>query len=114
MIDTKEIQKYKNSSFFPVEEKNVLYRADWYILAFALEKKEEDKMSLGLRWQPKNNIEDDIGFPNSFGHPNWMVIPDEMALPILCSLLSTGKHNENDYINEEEIIKAITKIKNLD
>lgn len=113
-IKPEEVKHFLNSSLFVVNEDDVLYRTDCYIMAFALEKKNgpEGKMTVGLRWQFCNDLEKS-GFPMSSAQRAWMMLPNELALPILCSLLAHGKNNEKSdiIINEDVIIKAIKELK---
>ena len=42
----------------------------------------------GVRWNGDPKNPDDIGYPNTFGHPGWFVLPTYLAEPMLHTLLS--------------------------
>lgn len=41
----------------------------------------DTKLSLACRWE-----EGDIGYPQTFGHPQWMVLPENLTLDIVDAL----------------------------
>ena len=55
--------------------------------------------TLGLRWDGDPANEADVGFPKTYKHPTWFVVPDEFTGPILYSLLNQALAHESDYCN---------------
>lgn len=96
-----------NQSKFPVEEHQVLYADELYALAISNYDLSPHK-ALGIRWQIDTNSH---GFPNIGTTPLWMVVPDELAIPILTHILvnkEVGK-NEFDYQRIRNAIRDIRK-----
>ena len=48
---------------------------------------EGPKRVLGLRWNGDDKDNGDIGYPKTFGHPTWFVVPTEITGAVLSSLL---------------------------
>ncbi len=92
------------SNDFPVKEEDVLYSSDLYALAVS-KFRDQTYKSLGIRWQ----IEGDKpwGFPNRGSTPLWMVVPWDLAIPILAHILNT-KNTKKDGVDQIDITK-ITK-----
>ena len=75
MADPHEVQPHN----FPNE---VIYFDDNFAIAFGQWERTED--SLGIRY---NHEEDQIGFPQVFGNPCWLMIPAPLNQAILSQLL---------------------------
>ena len=69
-------------SKFPVDE--VLYDHDGFSIAWGVY--DGERRCLGMRW---NGEEGDAGYPKLFKNPVWFVLPAELTIPILKSLLDT-------------------------
>lgn len=72
-----------NQSKFPVNEEDVLYSGNHYDLAVSYYDGRDYKC-LGIRWQ--GDEESPQGFPSTGTTSTWMIVPDELALPILARL----------------------------
>lgn len=89
---------------FPVEEKHILYSDNLYAIAIN-NFQGAKKYTLGIRWQTEG-----AGYPKSIGHPMWMIMPDELAVPILSHILNNKNENENE-VNHARITDAMRKLK---
>jgi hypothetical protein len=56
---------------------------------------EDGTMRLGMRWNGDNN---DPGYPKLFKNPVWFVLPHELSLPIVSSLLGDAHSSKQDII----------------
>lgn len=107
-----------HQSKFPVnDESQILYCDCNYSLAISIfnKRKLNDKLdwySIGMRWHvgiSKDKKGRDTGWPKVFAHPVWMIIPEELSIPLLEHLKTQDEgHNE---INHSRIEKAIIEIK---
>ncbi len=94
---------------FPVDTiDQVLYSGHDYALAIS----DFDKRGyqcIGIRWQHKGN-----GYPvGNYALPKWMILPKELAIPILSHIINTKKEDENENeVNYERIANAIKEISN--
>jgi len=62
------------------------------------------KRCLGIRW----NGDSDIGYPNTYGHPSWFVIPDPWVQMILLDLyMKVSKEPPDGKL--ENILKALAE-----
>ena len=98
-----------NQGKFPVDESNLVYTNHHYSLAVS-DFDGRGSQVLGMRWNIEGN-----GFPMSYAHPVWMIIPDPFAIPILSELLNRNETKETaqvDYqkIDKGKVIDAISKI----
>jgi hypothetical protein len=59
-----------------------------------------DYNSIAMRWNGKGN---EIGYPNIYGNAKWFLIDDDLAIPIIKSLL------ELENSDKDLIIKALSK-----
>ncbi len=97
---------------FPVNKTDqVLYSDHDYALAIS----DFDKRGyqcIGIRWQHEGIHTK--GYPKGyFGHPQWMMLPKELAIPILSHIINTKKEDENENeVNYERIANAIKEISN--
>jgi hypothetical protein len=48
---------------------------------------EDGNMHLAMRW---NGSDNDAGYPKTFGHPVWFLIPAGLSIPILRGVLGIG------------------------
>lgn len=99
-----------NQGKFKVTKEEVVYSDEWYALAVS-RYGENEHYSLGMRWQ-FDNQEKPYGFPNMFGRPVWMIIPDDLAVPILAHILNTIKDKENG-VDYKKLINAIKNLKGI-
>lgn len=58
--------------------------------------------AIGMRW---NESPDGRGYPKVFGHPQWFIVENEIAILLLSSLLGKVKNE-----NRQKILKAIQDI----
>lgn len=57
---------------------------------------EDGSMVLGMRW---DGNETDQGYPKTFGHPVWFIIPQNLRIPILQSLLTQPNINLREMLD---------------
>lgn len=62
----------------------------------------EEPEAIAMRWDGK---EGELGFPNSYGHPTWFLLPRELTLPILGMLITHGAFTEEEEEHLRESIK---------
>ena len=65
---------------FPVE--NVLYSDGGFSIAWG--EWNEERQCIGMRWDGEGG---DPGYPKLFGNPVWFVLPEELSVTILISLI---------------------------
>lgn len=94
------------SNDFPVKEEDVLYSSDLYALAVSKFRDQTHK-SLGIRWQIEGGTPS--GFPHFGKNPLWMVVPWDLAIPILAHILNTKKEDV-DQVNIAKITKAMEEL----
>ena len=96
-----------NYKRFPVKKDQVLYYGNHY--ALAISPWEGGDKKLGIRW-----CNSKYGFPkypndhNSY-YPLWMVVPDELAVPILEFIKEKHKDGEN-LVDHKRIDEYITEL----
>ena len=101
----KKAGTFRNSKF-NVEEENVLYSSDLYALGIA-KYTGQDYKSLGIRWQIEGGTPS--GFPHFGKNPLWMVVPWDLAIPILAHILNTKKDGV-DQVDIAKITKAMEEL----
>jgi len=90
---------------FPYDE--VFYDNKNIALMFGTYKKNKNK-SLGMRWI---EAESELGYPNIFGHPMWMVVPNNLAIYILEGIKLNEKSNKNiDWNKIESVLNELKVI----
>ncbi len=66
--------------------------------------------NLGVRWSYNYETDGKAGFPQSFGHPSWLVIPCYLTEPILLRLLAiTERSAEPRREFQANLLKAIRR-----
>ncbi len=95
-----------NQSKFQVKREDVLYADELYALAISNYDGSPHK-ALGIRWQVDTNSH---GFPNIGTTPLWMVVPDELAIPMLAHILANKETGENEF-DHQRICDAIKDIR---
>ena len=86
-----------NPKNFKVE--NIVYNNDYFSIAYGIW--EGGNKHLVMRWNGESD--EDPGYPKLFNNPVWFLIPEELKIPILTSLI-----NLSDSDNKE-ILKALDK-----
>ena len=71
-----------NPSRFQVEK--ILYNIEGFSIAYGFW--EDGNKHLAVRWDGE---EGKLGFPQTFGKPQWLLIPDKLSVPITKALLDT-------------------------
>ena len=95
-----------NQSNFPVKEENLLYNDEGYSIAISQYGK-NGYHGLGIRW---NDSKGGIGFPYGFEkRARWMIIPDNLAIPMLEALSELKEHKVP--AGRNKILDAIAMIK---
>jgi hypothetical protein len=79
------------SKFSPERE---LYNQDGYIEAFGTWHPTGEKL-VGVRWERE---EGKLGFPNSFGKEQWLVISGDRTKSHLQGLLADGNSNKEELV----------------
>jgi len=74
-------------SKFPVD--HVLYDDGDFSIAWGTY--DGGRRCLGMRW---NGDPNDAGYPKLFQHPVWFVLPEELSVPFVKSLLGTTADNK--------------------
>lgn len=95
---------------FPVSREKVLYSSDEYAMAIS-NYEGSSEYRLGMRWQEERR-QKPHGFPNRARTPLWMMVPCELAIPILTHILSNKEENK-DEVDYARIIDAISKLKQV-
>ncbi|MEX0811173.1 MAG: hypothetical protein WD048_03080 [Chitinophagales bacterium] len=62
---------------------------------------ENDYSVIAMRWNGDDYNSEDVSYPKVFGNPMWFIIPDQLSIQILKSIL-----NENNS-NNKLIIEAL-------
>jgi hypothetical protein len=73
-----------NTAKFQVEK--ILYSTDGFSIAYGCW--EDKNRYLAVRWDGEENK---IGFPQTYGKPQWLIIPDKLTTPFLKALLDTDE-----------------------
>jgi hypothetical protein len=91
-----------NDSMFPVHK--VLYNDGEFSIAWGTWR-QSGKNGLGMRWdfQPK-----EPGFPTGYNNcPRWLVIPEDLSLPIVTALLGRTPADNNTLLQVlQELLAA--------
>jgi hypothetical protein len=64
--------------------------------------------SIGMRWMIG---ESDLGYPSTYGHPMWMVVPDKLALYMLEGIFREMVSQRTFIINFQEFMDALLFIR---
>lgn len=64
--------------------KNIVYDNNHFSIAYGVW--EEGNSHLAMRWN--GDSDDDPGYPKLFKNPVWFLIPEELKIPILTSLIN--------------------------
>lgn len=67
----------------------VLYNAKGFSIVYG--QWQDGNYHLAMRWDGEPG---QLGFPQSFGNPTWLLLPDELSVPITKALLDTGDHTD--------------------
>lgn len=51
--------------------------------------------AIGLRW---DGTDEDKGYPKTFGHPVWFIVPENLKIPLLRSLIGLPKTRKDTLI----------------
>ena len=95
-----------NDAGFPVKADHLLYDDKDYSIAIS-KFQTNNSHALGIRW---NHSDHSQGFPYGYrGRPIWMIIPDNLAIPILETLLKL--ENQKHPVDRKKILDAIATIK---
>lgn len=100
-IDTIKPENVKSGNF---KVDKILFNNGNFSIAFGTWKNESKV--LAARWNGDITDEKDKGYPKTFGNPMWLIIDDEIKLPMLKSIIGIkGSDNQN-------IISALTETLN--
>lgn len=77
-----------NPSNFRVEQ--IVYETEVFSIASGIW--EDGRSHLAMRW---NGEGENIGYPKLFNNPVWFIIPRELAIPILKSILHESGSDNN-------------------
>jgi len=84
----------------------VIYSNNGFSVAWG--KWEDNTMVLGMRWDGNDS---DPGYPKTFGHPVWFILPEELNLSFLQSLLLNPESDKHEILR---ILLSIIPNKNND
>lgn len=68
---------------------SIVYNADGFSIAWG--EWHDGTMHLAMRW----NGESDAGYPKTFGHPVWFLLPDVLTVDIVSGILSNSNSNKS-------------------
>ena len=80
--------EYVTHSKFPVEE--VIFNDGEFSIAYGEWNGERE--CIGMRWDGEG---DDPGYPKLFSNPVWFVLPKELSIPILVTLIEKKGANNS-------------------
>lgn len=83
-----------NPSKFNVEQ--IIYNIDGFSIAYGVWVDDNNRY-LAVRWDGEENR---TGFPQSFGRPQWLIIPDDLTVPFAKALLDTDEQTDKNRIIE--------------
>jgi len=69
--------------------KSIIYNDGDFSIAWG--EWEDGEMHLAMRWNGDSN--DDAGYPKTFGHPVWFLIPENLTIDITRSLVGNKAAN---------------------
>lgn len=106
----KAIIPFKENSKAKIPQ-TILYQDKYFAVAIGDDRDcDGECIEIGIRWH-RNRIEEGkdnpIGYPHSHGHPCWFIMPDNLAIDFLKTLI--GKVGAED----EEICKAIKILQDI-
>lgn len=78
------------------EVRRIIYESTDFSIAYG--RWEEDVDCLAMRW---NGDANDAGYPKTFGHPVWFIIPAVLTKPLATALL------EAPFANNESILRLL-------
>ena len=81
-----------NHQKFKTEE--ILYNGKGFSVAYGIW--EGGSPVIAMRWDGEG---EEVGYPKSFGHPVWFIIPDDLMVPILKSLLEKEESKKEQILN---------------
>ena len=87
--------KAKDVNPWNFKVKSILYETASFSIAYGEWKEEYD--CIAMRWNGEDKH--DAGYPKTFGHPVWFIIPDELTVAISKSLLETKNCNKKEILN---------------
>lgn len=76
------------------ETKEILYNGSGFSVAHGIW--EERRHVIAMRW---NGEGEEVGYPNHAGNPVWFIIPDDLMVPILKSLLEKEEGKKEQILN---------------
>ena len=76
------------------ETKEILYKGNGFSVAYGIW--EERSHVIAMRWDGEG---EDAGYPKLFAHPVWFIIPDDLMIPILKSLLEKEESKKEQILN---------------
>ena len=66
---------------------------------------DKKRKMLGMRWNTSDpSNPSDVGYPKTFGHPVWFMIPEELTVSILNSLL------ESEHTNKQAVKDVLAEV----
>lgn len=65
--------------------------------------------AVGIRWNGDPNKAEDKGYPKTFAHPGWFVLPRYLVEPVLLKLLSETERMGGRFGNRENLLFALRK-----
>ena len=96
MPDPKEVTP---ANFKP---EHILYSIDGFSIAYG--KWESKSMRIAMRWD--GDEFENKGYPKTFGHPVWFVIPEALKIPILRSIIGQAGC-------KKEILDVLSNLKDI-
>lgn len=76
------------------ETKKILYNGNGFSVAYGIW--EGGSHVIAMRW---NGEGEDAGYPKLFARPVWFIIPDDLMIPILKSLLEKKESKKEEILN---------------
>ena len=76
------------------KRKETLYNGNGFSVAYGIW--EGNSHVIAMRW---NGEGEEVGYPNHAGNPVWFIIPDDLMIPILKSLLEKEESNEEQILD---------------
>lgn len=65
--------------------------------------------AVGIRWNGDPDNAEDKGYPKTFAHPGWFVLPRYLVEPVLLKLLSETERMGGRFGNRENLLFALRK-----
>ncbi len=92
MIDPHDVEHKK----YPVDA--IVFNNGLFSVAWGTWNNE--KKMLGMRWNTSDSSNPaDVGYPKTFGHPVWFMVPEELTVAILRGLLTVAHSDKQAIAN---------------